>query len=307
MWRQIVASIDSPAVEYAFPCMPIMGHSETDELSAAHVLYVCMQCADPLFLEADICQLGMDQQTVNLLARDYCDETERGNKPVILSHHMLPAKMSKNDPSSAIFMDDDEGEVNRKIKKKAYCPPKIVEGNPCLEYVKYIILPWFNEFTVERDEKHGERQLHPMDLKNALSKALNNILQPVHDHFKTNNRPKNLLKQDQKTNRVVATELSKEMEALSVNAPSSAAGLEMSEEAERKYNIARSIGEEFIQEDELKNMLAKKPTPICYDGFEPSGRMHIAQGVMKVTNEGKQRKQRKVEQTVLLKVMNFIA
>ena len=39
----------------------------------------------------------------------------------------------------------------------------------------------------------------------------------------------------------------------------------------------RSIGEECIQEDELKNLLAKKPTPICYDGFEPSGRMHIAQ------------------------------
>ncbi|XP_048605766.1 tyrosine--tRNA ligase 2, cytoplasmic-like [Brassica napus] len=183
-------------------CMPIMGHSETDELSAAHVLYVCMQCADPLFLEADICQLGMDQQTVNLLARDYCDETERGNKPVILSHHMLPTKMSKNDPSSAIFMDDDEGEVNRKIKKKAYCPPKIVEGNPCLEYVKYISLPWFNEFTVERDEKHGGNKtfdnfediaadyesdkLHPMDLKNALSKALNNILQ-VSISFYNNN------------------------------------------------------------------------------------------------------------------------
>lgn len=32
-------------------CMPIMGLSETDELSAAHILYVCMQCADPLFLE----------------------------------------------------------------------------------------------------------------------------------------------------------------------------------------------------------------------------------------------------------------
>uniref|UniRef100_M4D330 tyrosine--tRNA ligase n=1 Tax=Brassica campestris TaxID=3711 RepID=M4D330_BRACM len=291
-------------------CMPIMGHSETDELSAAHVLYVCMQCADPLFLEADICQLGMDQQTVNLLARDYCDETERGNKPVILSHHMLPTKMSKSDSSSAIFMDDDEVEVNRKIKKKAYCPPKIVEGNPCLEYVKYIILPWFNEFTVERDEKHGGNKtfnnfediaadyesdkLHPMDLKNALSKALNNILQPVRDHFKTNNGAKNLLKQvtnllkqDQKTNRVVPTELSSEMEALSVNAPSSAAGLEMSEEVEIKYNIVRSIGEECIQEDELKNLLSKKPTPICYDGFEPSGRMHIAQGVMKVTNVNK--------------------
>jgi len=44
-----------------------------------------------------------------------------------------------------------------------------------------------------------------------------------------------------------------------------------------KYKIVRSIGEECIQEDELKNLLAKKPAPICYDGFEPSGRMHIAQ------------------------------
>ena len=51
----------------------------------------------------------------------------------------------------------------------------------------------------------------------------------------------------------------------------------MSEEVEKKYNIVRSIGEECIQEDELKNLLSKKPTPICYDAFEPSGRMHIAQ------------------------------
>ncbi|KAF3545189.1 hypothetical protein DY000_02008822 [Brassica cretica] len=34
-----------------------------------------------------------------------------------------------------------------------------------------------------------------MDLKNALSKALNNILQPVRDHFKTNERAKHLLEQ----------------------------------------------------------------------------------------------------------------
>ena len=39
----------------------------------------------------------------------------------------------------------------------------------------------------------------------------------------------------------------------------------------------RSVGEECIQEDELRNLLEKKPLPICYDGFEPSGRMHIAQ------------------------------
>ncbi|KAG5404459.1 hypothetical protein IGI04_010578 [Brassica rapa subsp. trilocularis] len=290
-------------------CMPIMGHSETDELSAAHILYVCMQCADTLFLEADICQLGMDQQTVNLLARDYCDDTKRGNKPVILSHHMLPGlqqgqtKMSKSDPSSAIFMEDEEAKVNVKIKK-AYCPPDTVEGNPCLEYVRYIILPWFSEFTVERDEKYGgnktykifedivtdyeSSELHPKDLKDALSKALNKILQPVRNHFKTNSRANKLLKQGYEITR---TALSKEMEALSANPPnsasSSAAGSQMSEEVKKKYNIVRSIGEECIQEDELMNLLAKKPTPICYDGFEPSGRMHIAQGVMKVTNVNK--------------------
>lgn len=51
----------------------------------------------------------------------------------------------------------------------------------------------------------------------------------------------------------------------------------MSEEVEKRYKIVRSIGEECVQEDELKNLLAKKAAPICYDGFEPSGRMHIAQ------------------------------
>ena len=46
---------------------------------------------------------------------------------------------------------------------------------------------------------------------------------------------------------------------------------------EERFRIVRSVGEECIQEDELLNLLTKKPQPICYDGFEPSGRMHIAQ------------------------------
>lgn len=46
---------------------------------------------------------------------------------------------------------------------------------------------------------------------------------------------------------------------------------------EKKFNMVRSIGEECIKLDELMNLLTKKPEPIAYDGFEPSGRMHIAQ------------------------------
>jgi hypothetical protein len=48
-------------------------------------------------------------------------------------------------------------------------------------------------------------------------------------------------------------------------------------EIERKLNILLSIGEECITKEELAVLLEKKPNFIAYDGFEPSGRMHIAQ------------------------------
>ncbi len=46
---------------------------------------------------------------------------------------------------------------------------------------------------------------------------------------------------------------------------------------DEKYELVLSVGEECIQKEELRNLLEKKVNPICYDGFEPSGRMHIAQ------------------------------
>jgi len=48
-----------------------------------------MQCTDIFFLEADICQLGLDQRKVNMLAREYCDKIARKEKPVILSHRKI--------------------------------------------------------------------------------------------------------------------------------------------------------------------------------------------------------------------------
>ena len=65
---------------------------------------VCLKqlCVLPLVLhpsrvvQADICQLGMDQRKVNVLAREYCDECrpKRKLKPIILSHHMMPGLMA---------------------------------------------------------------------------------------------------------------------------------------------------------------------------------------------------------------------
>ncbi len=82
-------------------------------------------------MQADICQLGMDQRKVNMLAREYCETIKpKRFKPVILSHKMMPGllegqeKMSKSDPNSAIFMEDTEQEVKTKIKR-AFCPPQV--------------------------------------------------------------------------------------------------------------------------------------------------------------------------------------
>ncbi|DBA93374.1 hypothetical protein WJX79_003814 [Trebouxia sp. C0005] len=198
-------------------CCQIMGRSESDNLSASQIFYPCMQCADIFFLKADICQLGLDQRKVNVLAREYCDQCKpkRKLKPVILSHEMMPGllqgqeKMSKSDPNSAIFMEDSAAEVKTKIKK-AFCPPEQVEGNPCLAYIRLIILPWFNSFEVQRKEDKGGNKtyttmadidqdfssgaLHPGDLKDALTVSLNRILQPVRDHFENNAEAAALLK-----------------------------------------------------------------------------------------------------------------
>jgi tyrosyl-tRNA synthetase len=112
-------------------CCQIMGRLEGN-LTAAQVLYPLMQCTDVFFLRADICQLGVDQRKVNMLAREYCDHAKdkKIRKPVILSHHMLyglkegQEKMSKSDPDSAIFMEDGAEDMERKIRS-AYCPTAV--------------------------------------------------------------------------------------------------------------------------------------------------------------------------------------
>ncbi|VVB99630.1 Tyrosine--tRNA ligase [uncultured archaeon] len=208
-------------------CSQIMGRSEKEELSAAQIFYPCMQAADIFHLEADICQLGMDQRKVNVLAREVAPKLGY-KKPVIVSHHMLMGlgeppktslagadaaiakKMSKSNPDSAIFMTDSEQEIRRKISK-AYCPEKVVGDNPVLEYCRYIVFeaPSFKEFAVERPEKFGGNvsyssyaelesafaagKLHPMDLKNATAGQINNLVEPVRKHFEKDAKAKKLL------------------------------------------------------------------------------------------------------------------
>jgi tyrosyl-tRNA synthetase len=155
-----------------------------------------------------------------MLAREYCDSIKRKSKPIILSHTMLMGlkqgqeKMSKSDPESAIWMEDSAAEVATKVKK-AFCPPGVAEANPVLQYVRYIVLPWFGHVDIAgapgateagaaaasvRYSDYGALEtayvaggIHPGDLKAALVSALNAILEPVRAHFASDANAKELL------------------------------------------------------------------------------------------------------------------
>ena len=223
-WKKVMQVARHSTVKRIIRCGQIMGRKESEVLQASQILYPCMQCADIFQLKADICQLGMDQRKVNMLAREVGPKLGYW-KPVVVSHHMLmgllkPAsetkdkieraielKMSKSRPDSAIFMTDSPEDVKRKITK-AYCPPKETRENPVLEYAKYIIFEKFREFKISRPAKFGgdvsfgtyaelekayaKGEIHPLDLKNAVSLYINQLLDPVREHFKKNRKAKEL-------------------------------------------------------------------------------------------------------------------
>jgi len=57
-----------------------------------------------------------------------------------------------------------------------------------------------------------------------------------------------------------------------------------------RFSLIKEVGEEIVTEEELKELLKNNAHPLAYDGFEPSGRMHIAQGLLRVNNINKMTK-----------------
>jgi len=214
-WELVLKIAINTSLNRVKRCTQIMGRSESEQLAASQILYPLMQAADIFYLPAHVCQLGMDQRKVNMLAREVARKLKKP-KPVAIHHHMLMGlykppttelkgvdrtieiKMSKSDPDSAIFMLDSLDDIKRKIGK-AYCPPKQINENPVLEYCKYIIFELIDVFKIERPEKYGgnieyssykdlekdfqKGNLNPPDLKPAVIKYINQFLAPVREHF----------------------------------------------------------------------------------------------------------------------------
>src|SRR3989338_2526852 len=59
---------------------------------------------------------------------------------------------------------------------------------------------------------------------------------------------------------------------------------------EERLHLIQQVGEEIITNEELTNLLSSGEKLIAYDGFEPSGQIHIAQGILRAINVNKMTK-----------------
>uniref|UniRef100_M8B2H5 Tyrosyl-tRNA synthetase n=1 Tax=Aegilops tauschii TaxID=37682 RepID=M8B2H5_AEGTA len=169
-------------------------------LPAAVIFYPCMQVAAILCpkLQADIWLFSMDQQEIVMLTREYCEDIKSESKPNTLPnlvdnpYIVLKDPYNMREPKWNIFMHDKECALNGKISR-AVCPPKVAACNPCLEYIKYVIFPWFGKFEVAQKEQSGVNKsfecmedlivdyesgdLDPLDVKLAFEKGICKILE----------------------------------------------------------------------------------------------------------------------------------
>jgi len=227
-WKRVLLIAKRTTVSRMQRCLTIMGRKKGELQDVAQFFYPAMQVSDIFQLKCDICQLGIDQRRANMLAREVGPQIGLW-KPVAVHHHMLmglqgmktpegfesdsqmdisiSSKMSKSIPESCIYVHDSSESLRSKIRS-AYCPPKEVENNPMLDYSKHIIFRKLGSMRIDRPAKYGgeveigsymeleemymKGELHPLDLKNGVAEALDELITPIREHFERDKRARDL-------------------------------------------------------------------------------------------------------------------
>ena len=193
----------------------IMGKKQKEDVDMATLFYPPLQVADIFTMNVNLAHGGIDQRKAHVIAREVGDKLPGGWTPVAIHQNLIAGltapepgkndeeslKMSKSIPGSAIFIHDTPEQIKAKIMK-AYGPPKEVEFNPLLNWVKTLVF-WGEdegvEFVVERLDKFGgditykkwvdveadyaSGKLFPLDLKNALAEWIIKKLEPARVYF----------------------------------------------------------------------------------------------------------------------------
>jgi len=228
-WEKVVRVMKSTSLRRTLRAMPIMGRSaDSVDVETAWALYPAMQASDIFQMELDCACSGMDQRKVHMLAREVAPRL--GFKsPVCLHNSLLPGlqlikvegsfdedasidesikhKMSKSVGKGALWINDSPQDVREKYRE-AFCPEKVVMGNPVLDHARMLVFPQLGRLDIERPSKYGgditfysfeelaesfsAGELHPLDLKNGVSNAVTKLLEPVAEYFEK--KPENLEK-----------------------------------------------------------------------------------------------------------------
>jgi tyrosyl-tRNA synthetase len=208
-WRLVIDVGRNATLSRVARALTIMGREEGSEKSeAAKYIYPLMQVADIYYQDLDIAYAGMDQRKAHMLMRDIAEKL--GKKKAVAVHTPLISslvgsgrmdmdmKMSKSKPETAVFLHDSDEEIAKKIMK-GFCPEKVIEQNPIVEIVRYVVLPFRKSLKIERDAKYGgdieyadfdtikddyaAGRLHPMDLKKNVARELVSIVAPIRERI----------------------------------------------------------------------------------------------------------------------------
>ena len=167
------------------------------------LMYPLLQILDVKYLEADLIVSGIDQRNIYMLGRELLESIgyQKGTyifMPLLPSLKGGGSKMSASDPASHIRVTDSEKDIKSTIKK-AYCPAGNLEQNAITSTMRYIVFPRYEKILIKRSEKFGgdleftsidefekqytDNQMHPMDVKQAVSDYLIELLEPARKYF----------------------------------------------------------------------------------------------------------------------------
>lgn len=168
------------------------------------LIYPVMQALDEEYLKVDAQLGGTDQRKIMVLARENLPKIgyeERIEVMNPLVPGLIGKKMSSSVLAGKIDLLDSESDVVKKLKGA-----KCVEGDPdngIMAFLKHVIMPIKRDkgekFVVERPMKYGgdleyekyvqiegdfiNNNLHPLDLKYAVAKEINNLLELFRKNF----------------------------------------------------------------------------------------------------------------------------
>ncbi|XP_055701335.1 tyrosine--tRNA ligase, cytoplasmic [Phlebotomus papatasi] len=170
------------------------------------LLYPGLQALDEEYLKVDAQFGGVDQRKIFTFSEKYLPQLGY-EKRIHFMNPMVPGlaggKMSSSEEDSKIDLIDSAANVKKKLKR-AFCEPGNIQDNGLLSFVKHVLFSLFKDdegFLVKRKPEFGgdstymkyqeledafaKEEVHPGDLKEAVERYINRLLDPIRKIFES--------------------------------------------------------------------------------------------------------------------------